>query len=450
MVRVSGKGLEKFVQAICKRALTPRLAQLVTIKDEQSQHIDQVLAVFFPAPHSYTGEDVLELQGHGGPVVLQMLVQHCLEKAHALNAQEQPCLPHLRLAAPGEFTERAFMNQKMDLAQAEAVADLIDANTRAAAVSASRSLEGVFSQKIQALLKDMTEVRMQIEACLDFPEEDIEFIEQLQIKRKIQQLQDQAKTVLADAVQGKLLRDGLKLVIAGQPNAGKSSLLNALSGTDSAIVTPIEGTTRDVLTELIQIQGVPIHVLDTAGLRDLELADAVEKIGIERAWQQIRQADVVILLNDLSRAKHNEFVNKQNKLLQDIRKGIQETAVILQVDNKADVVEEQNEPQAQVVRISAKTGWGVDVLQQTILETAGWRSDRTQGICSARNRHLLSLQQMLSHLENAHHLLHLPTVTIDLLAEECRLAQNNLSDITGQFSNEDLLGEIFSRFCIGK
>ena len=239
-----------------------------------------------------------------------MLVQHCLEKAHALNAQEQPCLPHLRLAAPGEFTERAFMNQKMDLAQAEAVADLIDANTRAAAVSASRSLEGVFSQKIQALLKDMTEVRMQIEACLDFPEEDIEFIEQLQIKRKIQQLQDQAKTVLADAVQGKLLRDGLKLVIAGQPNAGKSSLLNALSGTDSAIVTPIEGTTRDVLTELIQIQGVPIHVLDTAGLRDLELADAVEKIGIERAWQQIRQADVVILLNDLSRAKHNEFVNK--------------------------------------------------------------------------------------------------------------------------------------------
>ena len=291
---------------------------------------------------------------------------------------------------------------------------------------------------------------MQIEACLDFTEEDIELIEQLQIKRKIQQLQDQAKTVLADAVQGKLLRDGLKLVIAGQPNAGKSSLLNALSGTDSAIVTPIEGTTRDVLTELIQIQGVPIHVLDTAGLRDLELADAVEKIGIERAWQQIRQADVVILLNDLSRAKHNEFVNKQNKLLQDIRKGIQETAVILQVDNKADVVEEQNEPQAQVVRISAKTGWGVDVLQQTILETAGWRSDRTQGICSARNRHLLSLQQMLSHLENAHHLLHLPTVTIDLLAEECRLAQNNLSDITGQFSNEDLLGEIFSRFCIGK
>jgi tRNA modification GTPase len=450
MVRISGKNLSALVHVICRRELKPRVAQLITIKNEQGQHIDQVLALFFPGPNSYTGEDVLELQGHGGPVVLQMLVQHCLEQAAQLNSHGHPHLAYLRLAAPGEFTERAYVNQKLDLAQAEAVADLIDANTRAAAISASRSLEGVFSKKINALLNDMIEVRMQIEACLDFPEEDIAFIEQLQIKQKIQKLQQQVNNVLADAVQGKLLRDGLKLVIAGQPNAGKSSLLNALSGTDSAIVTPIEGTTRDVLTELIQIQGVPVHVLDTAGLRELDKADEVEKIGIDRAWQQIQQADVVILLNDLSRSHQTDFADKQEKLTQELTHRVQTDAVILKVDNKADVAQVLDQTSEATVQISAKTGFGIQRLQDSILESAGWRSDRTQDICSARSRHLRSLEQMLEHLNHASQLLQEPVVKIDLLAEECRLAQNNLSDITGEFSNEDLLGEIFSRFCIGK
>jgi tRNA modification GTPase len=296
----------------------------------------------------------------------------------------------------------------------------------------------------------MIEVRMQIEACLDFPEEDIAFIEQLQIKQKIQKLQQQVNNVLADAVQGKLLRDGLKLVIAGQPNAGKSSLLNALSGTDSAIVTPIEGTTRDVLTELIQIQGVPVHVLDTAGLRELDKADEVEKIGIDRAWQQIQQADVVILLNDLSRSHQTDFADKQEKLTQELTHRVQTDAVILKVDNKADVAQVLDQTSEATVQISAKTGFGIQRLQDSILESAGWRSDRTQDICSARSRHLRSLEQMLEHLNHASQLLQEPVVKIDLLAEECRLAQNNLSDITGEFSNEDLLGEIFSRFCIGK
>ena len=450
VVRVSGKDLKDFTLYLCQRQLTPRLAQLLTLKDENSQHIDQVLALFFPAPHSYTGEDVLELQGHGGPVVLQMLVQHCLDKANQLNTKGQANLPHLRLAAPGEFTERAYLNQKMDLAQAEAVADLIDANTRAAAVSASRSLEGVFSQKINVFLTHMIEVRMQIEACLDFPEEDIEFIEQLQIKHKIQQLQEQANNVLSDALQGKLLRDGLKLVIAGQPNAGKSSLLNALSGTETAIVTSIEGTTRDVLTELIQIQGVPVHVLDTAGLRDLALADEVEKIGIERAWQQIQQADVVILLNDLSRSHHADFADKQTRLSDDIKQRVRANTVVLNVDNKADVVSDLLHTDEGQIQISAKTGLGLSRLQQAILKSAGWQSDRTQDICSARERHLVSLQSMLNHLVAAAAILHQAKPGIDLLAEECRLAQHDLSDITGEFSTEDLLGEIFSRFCIGK
>ena len=450
MVRISGKGLSDYLQALCHTSLQPRTARLVTIKDDQGGHIDQVLALFFPAPHSYTGEDVVELQGHGGPVVLDMLVKHCLDKAQQTNSAGQPWLAHLRLAAPGEFTERAYLNHKMDLAQAEAVADLIDANTRAAALSASRSLEGVFSKKIQALLKEMIDIRMQIEACLDFPEEDIEFIEQLQIKSKIQSIQSQAEEILANALQGKLLRDGLKLVIAGQPNAGKSSLLNALSGTQTAIVTSIEGTTRDVLTELVQIEGVPVHVLDTAGLREMDKADEVEKIGIERAWEQIQQADVVLLLNDLSRVNQPAYVDRQVLLGQDIKKRMHADAVLLEVDNKADVAQQAQPLRENVVCISAKTGLGIQALREKILQAAGWRADRSQDICSARARQVLSLETMLHHVNQANELLTQAHLNVDILAEECRLAQKELSDITGAFTNDDLLGEIFSRFCIGK
>lgn len=448
VVRVSGKDLQSYVLALCKQVLKPRTAHLVQLKDEQQQHIDQVLAIYFPAPHSYTGEDVLELQGHGGPVVLQMLVQHCLETAKKMHTHGQGNGAHLRLAEPGEFTHRAYLNQKMDLAQAEAVADLIDASTRAAAISAGRSLEGVFSQKIQTLLASLIETRMQIEACLDFPEEDIEFIEQLQIKTKLQGLADQLTHLLQEAMQGKLLRDGLKLVIAGQPNAGKSSLLNALSGTDAAIVTDVEGTTRDVLTELIQIDGVPVHVLDTAGLRDMEQADAVEKIGIERAWQQIQQADVVLVVNDLSRMEQPAFSQKQKHISEEIKKRVAAQTVVLQVNNKADVASGYGADQT--IAISAKTGLGMAQLRSAILAAVGWREDATQSTFSARERHLQALQQVLAHVNAGLGLLSGSTPTIDLLAEECRLAQAHLSEITGEFTTDDLLGEIFSRFCIGK
>lgn len=450
VIRVSGRPLQSFVSALCHQQLKPRTAHLLNLRDEHQQHIDQVLALYFPAPHSYTGEDVLELQGHGGPVVLQMLLQHCLAVAKQLDPNGQIVLPQLRLAEPGEFTERAYLNQKMDLAQAEAVADLIDATTRAAAISAGRSLEGVFSQKINALLDSLVQVRMQIEACIDFPEEDIEFIEKLQIKEQLKHLVLQVEQLLQEAEQGKLLRDGLKLVIAGQPNAGKSSLLNALSGADTAIVTDIEGTTRDVLSELIQIQGVPIHVLDTAGLRDSDQADPVERIGIERAWQQIEQADVVLLLNDLSRAQQTEFIHKQNRLMEEIKRRVSAGTPVLQVDNKADLLQQASNEHTQALVISAKTGSGIEKLRQTILETAGWRQDQAVGTFSARQRHVQALQQVMAHVATALELMQLPTITIELLAEECRLAQNQLSQITGQYTTEDLLGEIFSRFCIGK
>jgi tRNA modification GTPase len=284
MVRLSGKQLWPLVRQLAKRELQPRQSHLVSIRDAQGDTIDQVLAVFFPSPHSYTGEDVLELQGHGGAVVLSMLVSHCLWLAKQTDATLHALLPNLRMARPGEFTERAFLNNKLDLAQAEAVADLIDAHTQAAVRSAGRSLEGEFSRRVDDIAQALVHVRMQIEACLDFPEEDLDFIEQMQVQQQLQNLQDKLSDLLAQAQQGRLLRDGLKLVIAGQPNAGKSSLLNALAGADVAIVTPVAGTTRDVLTQTIHIEGVPIHVLDTAGLRDEADADEVERIGMTRAW----------------------------------------------------------------------------------------------------------------------------------------------------------------------
>ena len=450
VVRLSGKNMQGFAQELTHATLTPRVAKLLSIKDPHGKPIDQVLAIFFPAPHSYTGEDVLELQAHGGPVVLQMLLQNCLQRAQQTNTKNQALLPCLRLARPGEFTERAYLNHKLDLAQAEAVADLIDAHTEAAVRSAGRSLEGVFSSQVHALKDLLVHLRMQIEACLDFPEEDIDFIQQMQVSEQLQTLQQKTRELLLQAEHGRLLRDGLKLVIAGQPNAGKSSLLNALSGADVAIVTAIAGTTRDVLTQSIQIQGVPVHVLDTAGLRESALADEVEQIGMARAWDQIGNADMVLLLNDLSRENEPQYVEAQLRLSKDIQQALSAHTQLLVVNNKADAMTPHAVLNPHVLNISAKTGDGLDQLKARILEMAGWQAGLNEGVFTARTRHLDALQAVLSHLQQARQLMSLAAVPLDLMAEECRLAQSQLSLLTGNYSPDDLLGEIFSRFCIGK
>ena len=447
VVRISGKQLGPFVQQLVKRALKPRQSHLVTLHDAQGDTIDQVLAVFFPAPHSYTGEDVLELQGHGGAVVLNMLVSHCLFLAKDAPADQPASLPHLRMARPGEFTERAYLNDKLDLAQAEAVADLIDAQTQAAVRSAGRSLEGEFSRRVDELAQALVHVRMQIEACLDFPEEDLDFIEQMQVQQQLIQLKEKLHALMAQAQQGRLLRDGLKLVIAGQPNAGKSSLLNALAGADVAIVTPVAGTTRDVLTQTIHIEGVPIHVLDTAGLRDEADADEIERIGMTRAWSHIEQADLVVLLDDLSRQHDTLYIQAQARLQEKMERSRTAHTPLLTVHNKLDMASGNGKTG---ICISAKTGEGLDALRERVLSLVGWQAGLNEGVFTARTRHVDALRSTLQHVDQALAWLALPAPALDVLAEECRLAHQSLSTLTGKFTPDDLLGEIFSRFCIGK
>ncbi len=450
VVRLSGKNLVGFAEQLTQKKLKPRQAHLVSIKDVNAQTIDQVLAVYFQAPHSYTGEDVLELQGHGGPVVLYMLAERCLQLANTTDAHGKPLLAHLRRAQPGEFTQRAYLNQKLDLAQAESVADLIDANTQAAVRSANRSLEGQFSRQIQELQTQLTHLRMQIEACLDFPEEDIDFIEQLQVKAQLQAMIQQNQALLMQAEQGRLLRDGLKMVIAGQPNAGKSSLLNALAGAEVAIVTAIPGTTRDVLTQTLHIEGMPLHVLDTAGLRDAAMADEVEQIGMQRAWAQIADADIVLLLKDLSLEADEEYVRKQTALDKKIQTHTGAQTRVIRVSNKADLASASVAAHANGVNISAKTGWGMQELRAEILKQAGGNASLMEGVFTARTRHIEALKNVETHLTLAPALLAQDPPPLDIVAEECRLAQQALSQITGELTADDLLGEIFSRFCIGK
>lgn len=447
VVRISGKQLGPFVQQLVKRALKPRQSHLVTLHDTQGDTIDQVLAVFFPAPHSYTGEDVLELQGHGGAVVLNMLVSHCLFLAKDAPADQPASLPHLRMARPGEFTERAYLNDKLDLAQAEAVADLIDAQTQAAVRSAGRSLEGEFSRRVDELAQALMHVRMQIEACLDFPEEDLDFIEQMQVQQQLNQLKEKLHALMAQAQQGRLLRDGLKLVIAGQPNAGKSSLLNALAGADVAIVTPVAGTTRDVLTQTIHIEGVPIHVLDTAGLRDEADADEIERIGMTRAWSHIEQADLVVLLDDLSRQHDTLYTQAQARLHEKMERSRTAHTPMLTVHNKLDMASGNGKTG---ICISAKTGEGLDALRERVLSLVGWQAGLNEGVFTARTRHVDALRSTQQHVDQALAWLALPAPALDVLAEECRLAHQSLATLTGKFTPDDLLGEIFSRFCIGK
>jgi tRNA modification GTPase len=442
IVRISSPHeLGPLAMALCGRALPPREACYVPFRDAAGQPIDHGLALRFPAPHSYTGEHVLELQGHGGPVVLQLLLARCLEAAAADDA-----LPRLRLARPGEFTERAFLNDKIDLAQAEAVADLIDASTEAAARSAVRSLSGAFSAEIAGLREALVNLRMLVEATLDFPEEEIDFLQQADAQGQLDRLRARLDAVRQRARQGALLREGITVVIAGQPNAGKSSLLNALAGAELAIVTPIAGTTRDKVTQTIQIEGVPLHVVDTAGLRDS--VDAVESIGIARAWDEIAGADAVLFLHDLTRVGEPAYDAGDRVVAQTMAQRFGERAPpVLDVWNKHDAVTAP--PPSGGIALSALTGEGLDTLRRKLLDIAGWQS-APEGLYIARERHLQALRSIDQHLVGADAWLAMGNTSLDLLAEELRLAQNALNAITGAFGADELLGVIFSRFCIGK
>ncbi|UCU99238.1 tRNA uridine-5-carboxymethylaminomethyl(34) synthesis GTPase MnmE [Acidovorax radicis] len=457
IVRVSGRALGGIVQAVCGRSLKPREATYLPFRDVQGQAIDQGLALYFPGPHSYTGEDVLELQAHGGPVVLQLLLSRCLEAGAAIDlATGQACLPGLRVAQPGEFTERAFLNDKIDLTQAEAIADLIDASTEAAARSASRSLTGAFSNEIHGLRDALIHLRMLVEATLDFPEEEIDFLRKADAHGQLSNLQLALASVMQRARQGALLREGIKVVIAGQPNAGKSSLLNALAGAELAIVTPVAGTTRDKVQQTIQIEGVPLHIIDTAGLRDSD--DEVERIGIARAWDEIAAADAVLFLHDLARANATEYIAADAYVASVIGQKLPKSIPVIDVWNKVDCAAGSPPPavamagraeERPAVRLSARTGEGLEGLRRILLQVAGWQS-APEGIYIARARHVQALQAVSAHLQQAADQLQAKGPALDLLAEELRLAQNALSAITGEFTSDDLLGVIFSSFCIGK
>ncbi|PIT53498.1 tRNA uridine-5-carboxymethylaminomethyl(34) synthesis GTPase MnmE [Snodgrassella alvi] len=437
VVRLSGKNLLSLAQKLSGgKTPVPRRVMYTDFVDEQGAVIDNGLLLYFAAPASFTGEDVVELQGHGGPVVLQMLLQRCLQ----LGA---------RLAEPGEFTKRAFLNNKLDLAQAESVADLIDASSQSAARMAVRSLKGAFSQEIHRLVDELITLRMLVEATLDFPEEDIDFLQAADASGKLAQLRSQLDKVLLHAQQGALLREGMNVVLVGAPNVGKSSLLNALAGDDVAIVTDIAGTTRDTVREQITLDGVPVHIIDTAGLRETE--DVVERIGIERSQQAVQQADVALILVD-----QREGINATTAaILAQLPAGLHKIEVHNKIDltgeDAASVSRETGQLQTftdaeQVIALSARTGIGLDLLRQVLLQQVGWQGE-SEGLFLARTRHIQALEQAQQELVNASLC---QDNQIELFAEHLRLAQNALNEITGEFSADDLLGVIFSRFCIGK
>ena len=424
VVRVSGPLAEHIAQAILGRTPVARNAQLANFLDADGETLDQGIALFFPSPNSFTGEDVLELQGHGGPAVLQSLLARCI----TLGA---------RLAAPGEFTRRAYLNDKLDLAQAESVADLIDAASAQAAKSAMRSLQGDFSRQIHGLVDGLINLRMLVEATLDFPEEEIDFLAAAQAKEKLALIGTDLIALLQKAKQGALLREGLQVVLIGQPNVGKSSLLNRLVGDEVAIVTPVAGTTRDTVREEILLEGIPVHIIDTAGLRNTQ--DEVEQIGIARTWSAIEKADMALVIMDAVRGISEEDQAIINKL--------PATQPVLRVFNKADLIS-QIPPRIEgntEIYLSAKTGFGVVDLHRQLLVLAGWQQTG-EDLFMARERHVRALQQAHQHLLQAAQCWE----QLELLAEELNLAQKALSSITGEFSADDLLGEIFSRFCIGK
>lgn len=430
IVRVSGPAAFSIAAGVLSHCnaskLGSRHATYLDFKQANGDLIDRGIAIFYPNPHSYTGEDVLELQAHGGTALMQILLARCIE----LGARQ---------AEPGEFTRRAYLNEKIDLAQAEAVADVINAATAEAAKSAVRSLSGEFSQRINALLLKLIELRMYVEACLDFPEEEIDFITQGRVAEKLEAINAELKSVFAKAKQGSLLREGISVVLVGQPNVGKSSLMNQLAGEEIAIVTSIAGTTRDTIKNAIQINGVPLHVIDTAGLRETD--DEVEKFGIARTWRAAESANIALLLVDAAHGITETEKSILARLPQQIRK--------IWVHNKIDVANEpalvKEKDGASHIYLSAKTGAGVDLLKSQLLKLAGYENN-SEGIFMARARHLEALTQVQNHLQSASGQIN----SAELVAEELRLAQERLSSITGEFTPDDLLGEIFSKFCIGK
>jgi tRNA modification GTPase len=441
IVRASGRDLRVLVQALCGTALKPRNATYLPFLDDDGRAIDQGLAIHFPAPNSYTGEEVLELQAHGGPVVLELLLARCLRAGEKIG---------LRVAEPGEFTARAYLNDKMDLAQAEAVSDLIEASTEAAARSATRSLSGAFSIEVRGLRDALVELRMLVEATLDFPEEEIDFLKKADANGRIARLHRQLIDLLDRARQGALLREGMQVVLAGQPNVGKSSLLNALAGAELAIVTPIPGTTRDKVAQTIQIEGVPVHVIDTAGLR--EGGDEVERIGISRSWAEIERADAVVFLRDLTRIGDAAYDADDAEIARRIAQAVASSERVLQVFNKRDAVDAATSMSAVSgggLALSAQSGAGLAELRAKLLALSGWHA-QPEGVFIARARHLQALKRTLEHLGQAQAQATSIEPALDLLAEELRLSHDALSEITGEFTPDDLLGEIFSRFCIGK
>lgn len=438
VIRASGSQatILAMIEQICKRTLSPRNAHYGAFFDADGQAIDHGIALYFPAPHSYTGEHVLELQGHGGPVVMQLLLRRCLN-----------AVPNIRLAHAGEFTQRAFLNEKMDLAQAEGVADLIEAATESAAKSAVRSLSGVFSNRIHELVQQVIHLRMLVEATLDFPEEEIDFLQKADAFGQLDRIQTQLGAVLQSAKQGALLRNGVNVVLVGQPNVGKSSLLNALAEQDVAIVTDIAGTTRDTVSQTIQIDGMPLNIIDTAGLR--ETNDVVEKIGIERTWAAVTRADVVLHLIDARvNADHDEYLD--NELLNQLRTRVGAHVPFLTLHNKMDLANstpailDENS-----LAISAKTGAGLDTLRDHLLKIVGFETTTGDSFI-ARERHLTALRSADEHLQMAYAHALTQDQKLDLFAEELRLSQEQLNAITGEFTADDLLGVIFSSFCIGK
>ena len=434
ILRVSGPLASKVAEAVLGKTLTPRMANYLPFKDSNGETLDQGIALFFKAPNSFTGEDVLELQGHGGQVILDILLKRILE------------VEGVRIARAGEFSEQAFLNDKLDLAQAEAIADLIDATSEQAARSALKSLQGEFSNKINQLVDSVIYLRTYVEAAIDFPDEDIDFLADGKIEGHLNDIIQQLNGVRQEAKQGAILREGMKVVIAGRPNAGKSSLLNALAGREAAIVTDIAGTTRDVLREHIHIDGMPLHIIDTAGLR--EASDEVERIGIARAWEEIAQADQVLLMIDSTEQKVDDFKAEWAEFLAKLPPNMPVTVIRNKVDLSGEPEGLEQLENFTLIRLSAQTKVGVDLLREHLKKSMGYQSS-TEGGFLARRRHLQALEEAAEHLARGHVQL-TQFFAGELLAEELRMVQNALSEITGQFTSDDLLGNIFSSFCIGK
>jgi tRNA modification GTPase len=431
IVRISGKNLKQLAKIILGKLPKPRHAELLNFLDHDNQIIDQGIALYFPTPNSYTGEDVLELHGHGGPAVINLLLARCMQ----LGA---------RLAEPGEFTLRAFLNEKLDLAQAEGVADLIEASTANAARCAIRSLHGEFSSTIHQLVSALINLRVLVEATLDFPEEEIDFLHSAHAAEQLTSIQEKLEQVLAASRQGNLLQEGIKIVLVGQPNVGKSSLLNQLAGDEIAIVTAIPGTTRDTIRQSIEIEGIPLHLIDTAGLR--ETSDIVEQHGIARTYAAIEQADLVLLLVD---SRHG-VTEADHSVLERLPEQLPVLTVYNKIDLSGKPPHIAENTSGTTIYLSAKNGAGITLLRTALLKTAGWQANIAgEGAYMARQRHLQALIHTKELLENA--AIWLQTADqLELLAEELRLAQQALSSITGEFTSDDLLGEIFSSFCIGK